>query len=158
MNFTHLWEPVGFPGDSVAKNTPANAGDSSSIPGSGWALGEGHGNTLQYSHLENPMDRGAWWAIVSPCAHKESDTTEQLHFHFQNELGVCQEAYNNNTIYTIITMIWLVFLLFVILTWLFLRLFILVCFQREVTTKPMTLIPSQRGLFIIICKKLQIFT
>ena len=49
----------------VVKNPPANAGDIrdvSSIPGLG-NPGEGHGNPLQYSYLENPMDRGAWWAV-----------------------------------------------------------------------------------------------
>ena len=46
----------GFPGDSVVKNPPANAGDLSSIPGSGRSAGEGNGNPLQYSCLENPMD------------------------------------------------------------------------------------------------------
>ena len=49
----------GFPGDSVAKKLPANAGDASSIPGLGRTPGEGYGNPLQYSDLENPMDRGA---------------------------------------------------------------------------------------------------
>ena len=51
----------------VVKNSPANAGDisdASSIPGSGRSPGGGHGNSLQYSCLENPMDRGAWWATV----------------------------------------------------------------------------------------------
>ena len=43
-------------------------------------VGEGNGNPLQYSCLENPMNRGAWWA-TSPQGHKESDTTERLHFH-----------------------------------------------------------------------------
>jgi len=49
------------------KNPPANAGDirdAGSIPGSGRSSEEGHGNPLQYSCLENPMDRGAWWAKV----------------------------------------------------------------------------------------------
>ena len=41
-----------------------NAGDLGLIPGSGRSPGEGNGNPLQYSCLENPMDRGAWWAIV----------------------------------------------------------------------------------------------
>ena len=53
-----------FPGGSVVKNLPANAGDLSSIPGLGRSLGEGHGNSLQYSCLENSMDRGAWQAAV----------------------------------------------------------------------------------------------
>ena len=51
----------------VVKNLPANAGDLrdvSSIPVSGRSPGGGHGNPLQYSCLENPMDRGAWWASV----------------------------------------------------------------------------------------------
>ena len=43
--------------------------------------GEGNGNPLQYSCLENPMDGGAWWAVVHGVA-KELDTTERLHFHF----------------------------------------------------------------------------
>ena len=54
----------GFPGDSVVENPPASAGDIGSIPGSGRSPGEGNGNPLKYSCLENPMDRGAWWAIV----------------------------------------------------------------------------------------------
>ena len=54
----------GFPGDSVVKNLTANARDTVSIPGSGRSFGEGNGNPLQYFCLENPMDRGAWWAIV----------------------------------------------------------------------------------------------
>ena len=55
---------VGFPGGSVVKNIPANTGDMGSTPGSGRSLGEGNGNPLQYSGLENSMDRGAWWATV----------------------------------------------------------------------------------------------
>ena len=53
----------GFPGGSVVKNLPANAGDSDSIPASGRSPGEGNGNLLQYSYLENLIDRGAWWTI-----------------------------------------------------------------------------------------------
>ena len=49
----------GFPG-GVVNNPPANAGDVASIPGSGRSPGEGNGNPLQYSCLQNPMDRGAW--------------------------------------------------------------------------------------------------
>ena len=48
----------------MVKNSPANAGDAGLIPGSGRAPGEGNGNLLQDSCLENPMDRGAWWATV----------------------------------------------------------------------------------------------
>ena len=67
----------GFPGGSVIKNPPANAGDLCSIPGSGRSPGEGNGNPLQYSGLENPMDGEAWQATVHGVA-KESDTTYQL--------------------------------------------------------------------------------
>ena len=59
----------------VVKNPPANAGDvrhMGSISGSGRSRDGGPGNPVQYSFLENPMDRGAWWAVVHG-GHKESD-------------------------------------------------------------------------------------
>ena len=56
------------------KETVCNAGDAGLIPGLGKSPGEGHDNPLQYSYLKNPMDRGAWWAMVNG-GHKESDTT-----------------------------------------------------------------------------------
>jgi len=62
----------------VLKNLPANAGDTGdmdSIPGSGISPGGGHGNPLQYSCLENPVDRGAWWTAVHGVA-KKSDMTD----------------------------------------------------------------------------------
>ena len=62
----------------VLKNLPANAGDTGdtdSIPGSGRSPGGGHGNPLQYSCLENPVDRGAWWIAVHGVA-KKSDMTD----------------------------------------------------------------------------------
>ena len=52
------------PGGSEVKGSACNAGDLGSIPGLGRSTGEGNGNPLQYSYLENPMDRGAWWATV----------------------------------------------------------------------------------------------
>ena len=58
----------------MVKNLPANAGDVGLIPGLGRFPGGGHGNPLQYSCLENPMDRGAWQATVHAVA--ESDRTE----------------------------------------------------------------------------------
>ena len=73
---------MGLPGGSVVKNMPANAGDAGSIPGLRRSPGEGHGNTLQYSCLENnTVDRGAWWA---PWGHKRVNhdlaTKQQLCF------------------------------------------------------------------------------
>ena len=64
----------GFPGGSVIKNLPANAGEMNLIPGSGRSPGEGNGNPFQYSCLGNSMDRGAWWATVYEVA-KEPDMT-----------------------------------------------------------------------------------
>ena len=66
---------MGFPGGSVVRNLPANAGDVGLIPGLGRSPRDGNGNPLQYSCLGNPVDRGAWWATVHGVA-KESDTTQ----------------------------------------------------------------------------------
>ena len=55
---------MGFPGSSIVKNLPANAGDVGLIPGSGRSSGEGNGNPLQYACLENSTDRGPWGATV----------------------------------------------------------------------------------------------
>ena len=63
-NCRNLLLKMDFPGGSVVKNLPANARDASSIPGSGRSPGGGHGNPRQYSCLENPTDRGAWWSTV----------------------------------------------------------------------------------------------
>ena len=57
-----------FPDGSVVKNPPANARDLGSIPGSERSPGGGHGNPLQYSCLENLMDRGAWWVTIHMAA------------------------------------------------------------------------------------------
>ena len=69
---------MGFAGGSEVKASACNAGNLSSIPGSGRSPGEGNGNPLQYSCLENPVDGGDWWA-TSPLGRKESDMTERLY-------------------------------------------------------------------------------
>ena len=65
---------MGFPGGSDSKESANNARDLSSIPGSERSLGEGNGNPLQYSCLENSMDRGAWWATESSHGAAKSQT------------------------------------------------------------------------------------
>ena len=59
---------MGFPGGSDGKESAHNAGDPGSIPESGKSPGEGNGNPLQYSCLENSMNRRAWWATVHGVA------------------------------------------------------------------------------------------
>ena len=66
---------LGFLGGSASKESACSAGDVGLIPGSGRSPGEGNSYPFQYSCLESPMDRGAWWAIVHGGL-KESDTTE----------------------------------------------------------------------------------
>ena len=82
----------------MVKNSPANAGDSGEvglIPGCGRSPREGNGNPLQYSCLENPMDREAWQATVHG-GHKESDTTERLSLsHSQLPSKCCWAVWNS---------------------------------------------------------------
>ena len=61
-----------FPGGSDYKASTYNAGDLGSIPGLGRSTGEGNGNSIQYSCLENPMDGGAWWATVHGVAKSQT--------------------------------------------------------------------------------------
>ena len=61
-----------FPGGSDSKASAYNAGDLGSIPGLGRSPGEGNGNSLQYSCLENPMDGGDWWATVQGVAESQT--------------------------------------------------------------------------------------
>ena len=77
LNAFQVW---GFPGGSIVKNPPANAGDSGLIPGSERSPGEGNGNPLQHSCLGNPMDRGAWRAISMGLQRVGQDlATKQQH-------------------------------------------------------------------------------
>ena len=64
---------MGFPRSSVGKESACSAGDLGSIPGSGRSPGEGNGNLLQYSCLENPMDRGVWQATAHGVARVAHD-------------------------------------------------------------------------------------
>ena len=66
-----------FPGGSVVKNLPANAGGLGLIPGAGRSPGEENGKPLLYSSLGNPIDRGAWWATVLGVT-KESNAKKKL--------------------------------------------------------------------------------
>ena len=68
----------GFPGRTLVRNPPANAGDAGLISGSERFPAEGNGNPLQYSCLENPMDRGAWQAIVHAVTRVGHDLVTEL--------------------------------------------------------------------------------
>ena len=68
---------IGFPAGSGGKESACSAGDLGSIPGLGRSPGEGNGNTLQYSCLENPHGQRSW-AGCSPCDRKELDMIDQL--------------------------------------------------------------------------------
>ena len=71
---------IGFSAGSNDKESPTNVGDTGWIPGSGRSSGGGNGNPLQYSCLENPVDRGAWWATVQSPGGLHALTTEGTHF------------------------------------------------------------------------------
>ena len=87
-----------FPGGSEVKASVCNVGELGSIPGSGRSPGEGNGNPLQYSCLENPMDRGAWWATAHGVAKSRtrlSDFTlvylrqQKRHRPIEQAFGLC---------------------------------------------------------------------
>ena len=72
----------GFPGGTVVKNPPTNAGharDSGSIPGLGRSAGTGNGNPLPCSCLENQVDRGAWWATVHGVVKSRTRLSSHTH-------------------------------------------------------------------------------
>ena len=70
---------IGFPGGSEVKASACNEGDLGLIPGWGRAPGEGNGNPLQYSCLENPMDGGAWWGTVHRVAKSWTRLSDFTH-------------------------------------------------------------------------------
>ena len=71
LTVTLLWD-WGFPGGSDGKESACSVGDPGSILGLGRCPGGGHSNPLQYSCLQNPINRRAWWATVHGVSHKES--------------------------------------------------------------------------------------
>ena len=84
---------MALPDGSAGKETACNAGDTRDtglIPGSGGSPGKGNGNPLQYSFLENPMDKGAWQAIIQGVAKSRTQLSEtkctRTHTHTQNML------------------------------------------------------------------------
>ena len=79
----------GFPGGSDSKASACSVGDPGSIPGLGKSPGEGNGNPLQNSCLENSMDGEAWWAPV----HGVAKSRMQLQFHFTFTLFVCSTSH-----------------------------------------------------------------
>ena len=87
---------TGFPRSSVGKESACNSGDPSSIPGLGRSVGEGNGNPLKYSCLENPMDRGAWQATVHEVTRKKktvkNTNTWRLNNTFLNNEQVTEES------------------------------------------------------------------
>ena len=95
---------LGFPGGSEVKASACNAGDLGSTPGSGRSPGEGNGNPLQCSCLENPMDGGAWWATVhgSQRVGHNWATNTSTHITFWSiisnlqQIGQWQEATRSN--------------------------------------------------------------
>ena len=104
-NLERNWRHPGSRASPVAlvvKNLPASAGDirdTSSTPGSGRSPGGGHGNPLQYSCLENPMDRGAWWATVHGVT-KRWTRLERLSTDIHRSLGsILSLAYGAPTSY-----------------------------------------------------------
>ena len=98
---------MGFPGGSEVKVSACNAGDLGSIPGSGRSPGEGNGNPVQYSCLENPMDRGARWAAV----HGATKSRTQLSPHSTHCYGelhgpVTPEGAQNHTLSRVLNLVW----------------------------------------------------
>ena len=93
----------GFPGGSDGKEYAGNAGDPDLIPGLGRSPGEGNDKPLQYSCLENPMDRGTWWATVHGVTKSQTQLSNwHLNFSMFNLKGLREEqvyetSFSSNT-------------------------------------------------------------
>ena len=83
---------MGFPGGSLIKNPPANAGDLGSIPGLRSSPGGGNGNPLQYSCLENSIDRGAWRSM-GPRGVRHDSATKRAHTHICTHTGMLLDLF-----------------------------------------------------------------
>ena len=93
---------LGFPGGSEGKASACNVGDLGSIPGSGRSPGEGNGNPLQDSCLENPMDRGVWWATVHRVAKSRtrlSDFTSLQWTYYSKILYSSHQHFKNYSVF-----------------------------------------------------------
>ena len=99
---------MGFPGGTIIKNPPSTVGDArhmSLIPGSGRSPGVGNGNMIQYSCLENPMDRGAWWAAVHRVAKSQTLLRNLAHTHTihavssHHKIPRIRNTYSSNWLY-----------------------------------------------------------
>ena len=83
----YCWRHLDLPGGSDGKASACSAGDPGLIPGLGRSSREGNGNPLQYSRLENPMDRGAWQATVHGVAKSRTRLNDFTFTFFQCHLG-----------------------------------------------------------------------
>ena len=84
---------MGFPGGSGVKASACNAGELGWIPGLGRSPGEGNGNPLHYSCLENPMDGGAWWATVHAVAKSRTRLSDFTHSQYICKLILLQSQF-----------------------------------------------------------------
>ena len=94
LHFIAIFTVQGFSGGSDGKGSAYNAGDLALIPGSGRSPGEGNGNPLQYSCLENSMDRGAWQTTVLGVA-KSWTWLSNSHFHFYHPIQPREHLLNS---------------------------------------------------------------
>ena len=89
---TYIQKHTGFPGGSEVKVSAFKVGDRGSIPGMGRSPGEGNGNPLQYSCLENLMDRGSWWATVYGVAKSQLSDFTSLHIQFYIHMYIVEST------------------------------------------------------------------
>ena len=126
---------MSFPGGSDGKASACNVGDRGSIPGLGRSPGEGNGNPLQYSCLENPMEGGAWWATVHGVAKSRTGLSD---FTSQHLIGSASSkvgfSWAQSTSYVFL-ILWIDSCCFprVVCLWMYYRIFIclLFCFSSS---------------------------